>query len=539
MLRKLLWAIVPLCLILLVPILLRQRHLLAAPDADRLVIITPHNEAIRFEFEHAFTVWYKAQTGREVGFDWRTPGGTSEIVRHLTGEYTAGFRHAWKTAGHAWTSAIQGGLLDRKLKAANADPAAWEARQAFLTGDTSVGIDLFFGGGQYDMQRLAEAGILVPCGLRNRHPELFTGPVPLVPQTLGGETWYDPQDRYYGACLAAFGICYNPQKVRELGAPEPHAWADLGDPHFRGNLGMGDPSKSGSIAKAFEMLIQEQMAAAVAGVEPKTPAYEEALKRGWDNAMYLVRRLGANARYFTNAAGKVSMDVANGDAAAGMVIDVYGRFQAEWERAETGREIMKYVTPPGGSSVSADPIALLRGAPHTKTAQAFIDFVLSPEGQRLWNGRIGSPGGPVRYALRRLPIRRDLYTAAERENMCELQEDPFQLAAGFTYHPEWTGPLFNLSRLFIRVMVIDCHAELREAWEAILAAGGPERVPEAAACLRRLPFDYRQAQNEVARRLNTNRDAVELAREWAAFFRREYREAARLARETPPLARAP
>jgi ABC-type Fe3+ transport system substrate-binding protein len=533
MLRRILAAAGVLGLLLLVPVLLRERDVEDRADADPLVIISPHNEAIRFEFERAFRVWHQARTGRDVDIDWRTPGGTTEIVRHLTGEYTAAARLAWRQAGGAWTPETEAALLDRRLRQEQASPEAWAVRQAFLTSSTGIGIDLFFGGGQYDCQRLADMGILVPCGLRERHPDLFAGAEPLIPQARGGEIWYDPQDRYYGACLTAFGLCYNPDRLARLpGAPPPpRQWRDLGQPAYRGEIGLGDPAKSGSVAKAFEMLIQQEMAAAVAaGGEGEDEAAR--LARGWSEAFLLIRRLGANARYFTNAAGKVPMDVAAGDAAAGMCIDFYGRFQAEWDNAAAGREVLRYLTPPGGSSVSADPIGLLRGAPHPETARLFLDFLFLPEGQRLWNRRVGTPGGPTRYALRRLPIRRDLYSAAERSLMSDPDEDPFLLAAAFDYRPAWTGSLFNLIRLLIRVMVIDCQDELRRAWQAVCENGGPEAQPEAMARLAELPFAYADAAAANAH-LRTNKDAVRVTREWADFFRARYREARAAVRPVP------
>ena len=107
-----------------------------------------------------------------------------------------------------------------------------------------------------------------------------------------------------------------------------------------------------------------------------------------------MRRIGANARYFTDSASKVPIDVSTGDAAAGLAIDFYGRYQAETSKAPDGAYRMQYVTPEGGSSVSADPISLLRGAPHRELAVRFIEFVLAPEGQRLWTYAPGTRGGP-------------------------------------------------------------------------------------------------------------------------------------------------
>src|SRR4029079_12661553 len=95
---------------------------------------------------------------------------------------------------------------------------------------------------------------------------------------------------------------------------------------------------------------------------------------------------------------------ASGDAAVGMCIDYYGRFQAE-AAAEAGRPgRVGFVTARGETSITPDRIAMLRGAPHRELAIAFIEFVLSDEGQKLWSFRRGTPGGPERYTLRRPPI---------------------------------------------------------------------------------------------------------------------------------------
>jgi hypothetical protein len=61
-------------------------------------------------------------------------------------------------------------------------------------------------------------------------------------------------------------------------------------------------------------------------------------------------------------------------------------------------------------------------------AQQFIEFVLSREGQLLWNTKPGAPGGPRSSALRRLPIRRDVY--ADMSNFTD-QVNPFVAASSF------------------------------------------------------------------------------------------------------------
>ncbi len=122
-----------------------------------------------------------------------------------------------------------------------------------------------------------------------------------------------------------------------------------------------------------------------------------------------MQRIGANARYFTDTSTKIPVDVSMGNAAAGLAIDFYGRYQAQTSRLPDGRDVMAYVTPAGGSGADSDPISLLRGAEHRQTAVRFIEFVLSEQGQCLWTYAPGTPGGPEKFALRRIPIRRDFF----------------------------------------------------------------------------------------------------------------------------------
>ncbi|MFH1969420.1 MAG: extracellular solute-binding protein, partial [Verrucomicrobiota bacterium] len=361
--------------VLLAPFLLQPKREAAPTGARALVILSPHNEAVRYEFERAFRRWHRARFDEAVVIDWRNIGGTSEIVRYLDSEFAAAER----------------------------------------VGRIGIGIDLFFGGGQYDHAQQARKGHTSPCGLRQRHPEWLTDAI--IPATFSGEVFYDPEDRWYGCCLSSFGICWNQDVLADHGILRaPQGWTDLTDFSYYRLVALADPTKSGSINKAFEMLIQEQLRAELTkrGVSAgqaatAASAAPAAFAAGWRRAFGVIRRIGANARYFTDSASKVPLDVAQGAAAAGMCIDFYGRFESEMIARNERSNRMNYITPIGGSSVSADPISLVRGAPHRKPAERFIDFCLSPEGQQLWNTRVGESGGPERYALRRLPIRKDMY----------------------------------------------------------------------------------------------------------------------------------
>src|SRR5690606_176982 len=125
---------------LALPFALRPRGQASVRADDALVIISPHNEAIRQEFERAFVRWYRERTGRTVALDWRLIGGTSEITRYLEGEYTAAFRNHWEGAlGRVWSHDVLNGFANPSLPE-NASAEAREAREAFLASDVGCGI---------------------------------------------------------------------------------------------------------------------------------------------------------------------------------------------------------------------------------------------------------------------------------------------------------------------------------------------------------------------------------------------------------------
>ena len=76
--------------LLVVPFALRPRERPAQAERT-LVVVTPHNEAIRHEFGAAFARWYQARTGHTVRVDWRVIGGAGETVRYLRAGYAASF----------------------------------------------------------------------------------------------------------------------------------------------------------------------------------------------------------------------------------------------------------------------------------------------------------------------------------------------------------------------------------------------------------------------------------------------------------------
>jgi iron(III) transport system substrate-binding protein len=480
-----------LALIVLLPISMRRETATVSPEKaeDHLVIITPHNQSIREEFGEAFAAWWKTKTGRTIYVDWRNPGGTSEIRMVLD----AGFR------------------------------AAEESQREGL------GIDVFFGGGEPDFASQAKQQRLVPLAVFTRHPDWF-GDQAAIPSSFTGETYFPADHVWVGCCVSRFGVAYNPDVLKRLGAKIPQRWDDLADPKLLGAVALADPTKSGSVARAFELVVQDQMQRALSNAGPDL---EKAKAEGWDNAMRLILQMGANARYFTDSASKVPHDIGQGDSAAGMCIDFYGRSYHEELLRPDGTSRVEWVSPIGGATLSADPIAVLKGAPHAEIAQAFVEFVLSPEGQTLWSGKPGSPGGPRTHALYRSPIRRDIYTPVILANSTNPGSNPYTAGDAITYDKELTGKAFNTLRNLVKIACIDSHEEMKQAWQAMKTAGFPEEAMTAFCNVSAISYEKMGKGNPQLDNKDNPLAAAAKAAELGEWFRANYRIAGQLAKQAP------
>jgi len=524
------------------PFLLRPKKPSTIGKSDgTVVVITPHNEAIRHEYGRGFQEWYKARTGKTVTIDWRVIGGTSEIARFLESEYISSFQNHWTNKLHRpWSMEVQGSFANARLpKEPGADALA--ARKEFLASDVGCGIDVFFGGGTFDFIRQADAGRIVSSGLLERHPDWFNDAV--IPQSYTGEPYWDKQGRWLGPVLSGHGMLYNVDALERLGVPAPKGWTDLTNPRLFAEVAVCDPTKSGSIAKSFESIVQEQIYEEWNRLvretgRPKASLERQAVAQGWVKGLQLLQHIGANARYFTDSSQKPPIDVAAGNCAVGMCIDFYGRYQEQSSRERSGRRVLGFQMPPDGTTLSPDPIALLRGAPNRDLAVAFMEFVMSLDGQKLWNFKPGTPGGPVQFALRRLPSRKDFYTHPEfRAWRSDPDVNPYAGENPLVYNAAWTTGIFRELSFVIRLMCIDTHDDLADAWRTIHGdkVDAPARERALAVLSDLSVVDYQQMFERVKPALNSKNkvDEVRLASELALHFRKQYARAKAIAQGAP------
>jgi ABC-type Fe3+ transport system substrate-binding protein len=216
--------------------------------------------------------------------------------------------------------------------------------------------DIFWGGESALFEKLADRKLLakheVPKELVDQVPAGLGKPKPIPLK--------DPGGYWIGTALEPYGLVYHPRRIRRLGVPEPKDWEDLLHPKLKGNVAQSAPTRSSSSHATYEIILQSRGDQA-----------------GWD----WLRRLAGNSGIFTARSRDVPSVVAKGEFAAGFAVPSYMAF----EEVLAGFDI-KFVAPKN-AFVTPEPMAVLAGAKHPRAARAFIEFLLTERGQRVFMER--------------------------------------------------------------------------------------------------------------------------------------------------------
>ncbi|HVZ02042.1 MAG TPA: ABC transporter substrate-binding protein [Dongiaceae bacterium] len=151
--------------------------------------------------------------------------------------------------------------------------------------------------------------------------------------------------------ISALAIAWNPKS----GTPKPEDWSDLAKPAYKDLVTMPDPKSSGS---AYELVA----------------ALASAPSLGWD----LFKSLGENGMIVPGANDQAVTPVLQGAKAA-----VFGAVDyLAFGQIKKG-ESLEVVFPKSGTVIAPRPMMILKSSKHPDQAKAFIDYVLSDEGQAM------------------------------------------------------------------------------------------------------------------------------------------------------------
>jgi iron(III) transport system substrate-binding protein len=182
---------------------------------------------------------------------------------------------------------------------------------------------------------------------------------------------YDPQGYYYGTKLITTGIAYHTR------APvKPASWQDLLKPELKNMTTLPSPLYSGA-----------------AQIHMATLMNDPQLGFAW------YQKLKANGAMPQSGNGGVMSAITSGSKAYGVLVD----YMAIREKAK-GAPI-DFVFPKEGVSIVTEPVAMMKNAKNPEGAKAFIDFVLSDEGQRLVLKQGYLPADPKLPAPQGFPAR--------------------------------------------------------------------------------------------------------------------------------------
>ncbi|MBR5624086.1 ABC transporter substrate-binding protein [bacterium] len=316
-------------------------------------------------------------------------------------------------------------------------------RSSFQNKPEGIGVDILFGGGTDPYLALKKEGLLEKCPL----PEDL---LEKIGKSCAGVPVLDEEGYWYGVGLSGFGIIYNKIILEKLGIKEPSSWADLAKGECCSWIASADPRKSGSVFMMYEIIVQSF---------------------GWEKGMEIISAMSGNCRSFSGNAGSIPKDVALGEAAFGLCIDVYALNAI----MDAGEERLGFVLPPGETVITPDAIALMKGTENYELARDFVIFNLSEKGQKLWSFFPKTdPDAPREHALLKMSVCPYMYEKYPHGAM--LRSSPFDMPVKFRYDLEAAAARMNIFRDYLGILFIDHREDCVKAWKTVLASPDNQEI---------------------------------------------------------------
>jgi spermidine/putrescine-binding protein len=172
---------------------------------------------------------------------------------------------------------------------------------------------------------------------------------------------------------------------------------------------------------------------------------------GWREGWDLLIRMGANSAIFDQS-GNVRDAVINKEIAIGTTIDFYG-YTAQW----INPEFCRYIFPADGTIVNADPIAMLTTSQQPDLALGFVEWVISPDGQKVWlDGNIN-----------RMPVNEAVFDTPEGEQRADLAEvfQKTKEALTIQFDSVEGASYYSAIRSYHRAVIVLPQIKLERVWE--------------------------------------------------------------------------
>lgn len=253
-------------------------------------------------------------------------------------------------------------------------------------------------------------------------------------------------------------------KAKKL--PTPKEWHDLAKPVYHKHVGMSAPSRSGTTHLTVEAILQGE---------------------GWQQGWETLKAISGNFKTVTERSFGVPDGVNSGSFGIGIVIDFFGL------SSKASGFPVDFHYPTVTALIPAN-VGMVKNAPNSEAAGAFIDFLLSEEGQALLLDK----------KIQRLPVNPAAYASTP-----EGFPNPFtgQKLGTVDFNLDVSKSRYNVVNSLFDVMITYRLDKLREATKAIQEAEEKAKganntdalalVAEAKRLVGAVPITAEQASDPV------------------------------------------
>ena len=270
------------------------------------------------------------------------------------------------------------------------------------------------------------------------------------PPLSPNQPYYDEQGWFYNFALSGVGYMWNKATLDEAGIDPPKSWHDLAHPRFYGQVAMSTPSRSGTNHLIVESILQDM---------------------GWDEGWKYLMQVAGNMKTITARSFSVPDGVAGGRFGVGLMIDFLAHAKSHIDAVN----LFDYGEP---TFVMPARIAALEGGQNVSATVAFIDFLLSEEGQRV----LLQPG------IDRLPVSQEPFVNNEAKILPLIS----LIRQGKTriYDTEMSTRRYNLVNVLFDELITYRLLERKRIWKKLLDLGGlPRQDSSSFASLQRSVID--------------------------------------------------
>ena len=291
---------------------------------------------------------------------------------------------------------------------------------SFIEERVNEPVDLFWASAPDAFEVLKEAGLLQQAFTHSGDDVARIGTYPID----------DPDGFYKGFAVSGYGIVWNNDYLADRGLRAPVSWNELKHQNYSRHIGMSAPSRSGTTHLIVESILQSQ---------------------GWRNGWATLLEIGGNLATVTARSFGVIDGVLSERFGIGLAIDFFGL-----SAKATGSPV-DFIYPAGTAFLPAN-IALVKRSTNPDAAMAFVNFVLSKQGQTL----LFDP------EISRLPVLPGIYASAPT-----YYTNPFSdelTNKGIVFDTNISRQRYQLVNSMFDVMITFRLQSLRRTWKAIHAA---------------------------------------------------------------------